>query len=228
MKLRRALLLSGVAALAYPGNLGCDFNEIDDPSFDLWCGDTLCAWQLEEGRISRAPTWHRGDSGVSFDATPTAISQYQPQGNLGCLRFDMVAKVEASAQATLELDFDDNGSVDVTHTIAETHWQNVEFLVRTPDRYDGIRYILRKQGGGRAVFGQLRVVSSSECSGPRPPASPQPAGSSCDAGTDCVSGLCEADWCVQPAGEPCSADGECASGQCCANICTAASGTACE
>ena len=43
-----------------PALLGakCGESIVKDPNFDLWCGETLCNWQVEQGTITRAPTWH--------------------------------------------------------------------------------------------------------------------------------------------------------------------------
>lgn len=53
---------------------GCE-EEVEDPSFQAWCGDTLCSWDVEDGRIARVGTWHPSDYGVDLVETPTVLSQ---------------------------------------------------------------------------------------------------------------------------------------------------------
>ena len=230
--LRRAVLALAAVGLGYPLHLGCDFNEIDNPSFDLWCGDTLCAWDLDEGTIEQAPTWHKKDLGVAFTSTPTQISQTQLEAQPDCLRFDMVGDVEAEASFRLQLDFNVDGVIEFDQAVPAIHWRSHEFLVHAPERYKGIRYILRKEGGGRAVIGQLRVVSDITCTGPRLPSGPLPPGGQCSENADCSTELCVDGLC-----RACGEDNDCADGEFCTmgacseclpNDTTCSEGTSCD
>lgn len=53
---------------------GCE-EDVEDPSFQAWCGDMLCSWDTETGRIARVGTWHPSDYGVELVETPTILSQ---------------------------------------------------------------------------------------------------------------------------------------------------------
>jgi hypothetical protein len=55
---------------------------LNDSSFQLWCDDSPCEWDVEAGAVSQAPTWHEQDFGVSLDEDPTAISQLVPKRRL--------------------------------------------------------------------------------------------------------------------------------------------------
>jgi hypothetical protein len=158
----------GLAMLLVLGG-GC-FDYVDDYGFQLWCGDVLCAWDLEEGHIERAPTWHEADYGVSFVDDPTAISQLVPSTHLyhGCMRFEAITAVQANAEVRLELDFEDDGSVELERTLERADWENTLFYVNPPTRYDQVRIRLVKYGEGWAVVARLRVqdASAEDCAGP--------------------------------------------------------------
>ena len=40
------------AAVSQIGATDCG-NALNDPGFDLWCGDQLCDWKIERGSVSR-------------------------------------------------------------------------------------------------------------------------------------------------------------------------------
>src|SRR5688572_27790724 len=101
-----ALLLSMLGVLI----AGCD-DVVDDPTFRMWCGESLCSWKLEAGSIRRAPTWHKKDHGVEFEATPTIISQDTTKSPK-CLEFTTIADVEPGAQMTIGVDFNRDGTIE--------------------------------------------------------------------------------------------------------------------
>ena len=47
----------------------CDGDIVQDPTFRDWCGDSLCAWHLDDGKVQPVPTWNADDLGVSFVET---------------------------------------------------------------------------------------------------------------------------------------------------------------
>ena len=81
---RALYLILPIALLASPLSGGCD-DDVEDPSFQAWCGDTLCAWDLEAGRIARVGTWHPSDYGVELLETPTILSQVTGEPTSGLL-----------------------------------------------------------------------------------------------------------------------------------------------
>src|SRR4051812_606928 len=92
---------------------GCETNLIDNPSFDRWCGEDLCDWTTEAGKIERVGSWHKKDYAVSFLEPDTRISQLSTDTvPNGCIRFEMIADVDPLARLTLEIDYQDDGKVD--------------------------------------------------------------------------------------------------------------------
>lgn len=136
--------------------LGCESNLIDNPSFDRWCGAELCDWQTDSGKIERVGSWHDKDYAVSFVATGTQISQLSRATVPGsCIRFDMIADVEPRAELSLQVDFHDDGVIDVAQAVPAARWQDTSFLIHTPGSYTKVRYIFRKAGEGRALLAQV-------------------------------------------------------------------------
>jgi hypothetical protein len=202
---------------------GCEGSyDLEDPSFDVWCGGDLCKWQTDQGRIERVGTWNRDDYGVSFVATPTQISQRQEKAPIHCMLIETVADVAASARVRVKIDYGDDGLIEFDQLVAEARWAKLRFEVPPPEEPGlPVRYILRKEGRGRAVLAHVRVSSSPNCAEARA----RPDGASCTASSTCLSGRCSDGHCVRcPAGRcgegiTCENDGECASGQCLAGRC---------
>lgn len=198
--LRRGLAIAalGVAAASV---VACE-DVLEDPTFRLWCGDTLCAWRLEEGSVRRAATWHEDDHGVELVDVPTTLSQ-DVDKSPRCLEFTMVADVDPSAQVTIALDFNRDGTIDFEQPIPAAKWRPVKTVVTAPRVYDGIRFRIRKGGAGRAVLAQLRVQAGSGCGGPPVALRDQPLGTPCGAGAaECRSGICCDGLCAECCSPP--------------------------
>jgi hypothetical protein len=219
-----AALTTSVALLAACGEL------IGDPSFDRWCGEMLCNWELNEGRIERVQTWHAHDYAVGLMETPTTLSQLSEEDTADCLRVDMIVDTEERAQLSLELDFNDDGTADVTRPIPALRWKRMSFDIYAPERYAKVRFIVRKLGEGRAVLAQLRARESSGCTGPRVELRAQGSGAACSEAAQCSLGLCtdgrcsscredtdceEAEQCVSGACSACREDADCGAGERC-------------
>lgn len=213
MKLRRLLLLVllvlPIAALV----AACDDDLLEDATFRMWCGDDrLCAWNLDTGHIRRAPTWHKNDPGVELVDTPTAISQVVDKTSR-CLKFTTIADVDASAQVTVAIDFDDDGSIDYEQPIAAVGFRAVSTEVTAPIRYTGFRVVITKKGTGRAVLAQIRIQSGSDCTAPPLRLRDRLLGSPCTQGepNECRSGVCCegvcAECCTNPKFLDMAADG---------------------
>lgn len=199
--LRHAARATFVVALGL-GVIACD-DVIQDPTFRQWCGDTLCAWTLEAGHIRKAPTWTDKDYGVEFVDTPTRISQSVTDSPT-CLKFSTIGDLDLSAELTVEVDFDRDGTVDVTQAVPSAQWTEVETLVPAPKVYSGFTLTIDKKGNGRAVLAQMRVQSSTDCSGPGPALTKLPIGDRCSmtnpSAAQCETGIC----CVGVCSECCS------------------------
>jgi len=189
-----------------------------DPSFDLWCGDHLCAWKVERGQIAKVPTWNQGDPGVELDGSDVAIEQLSPVNNIDtqCIEFDLIADVDETAEVDLNIDVFGDGSVEHSERIPTSHWKPVSFLLPIQGTYSGIRFELAKHGSGRAVIAQVQAQTSDQCGGlPAIVPAPAPDGAACSAPSGCRSGLCGAgtlfaDQCVG-----CDGTGPCGAGQVC-------------
>ncbi len=190
-----------VAALA----VACDEDLLDDATFHAWCGDALCAWTVEAGSVRKAPTWHPKDYGVELVDTPTVISQHVKAGTTGldqtpakCIEFTTVADVDPSAQVTIGMDFDDDGTIDDEQPIAATGFHVAATHVTAPPAYDGLRIVIAKKGVGRAVLAEIRAVAKD-------------GQDACTAPPVEVAGV--------PLGVPCTRDSECRSNVCCEGTC---------
>ncbi len=184
---RSVLVLAGLGlSLA-----ACEEDLLNDPTFRTWCGDDkLCAWDIDAGRISRVPTWHEDDGGVSMLETPTVIGQTL-KSSPKCLAFTMVADVEARAQVSIEIDFNGDGKVDWTYPVPEVRWRQWQTLITAPKAYRHARFSIRKAGTGRAVIAEMRLVSKDKCAeGAKVELRDLPIGSACGSGAECRSGIC--------------------------------------
>lgn len=224
MKNLTTLALATSSFLLLTGYNACD-PVIENNGFDLWCGDELCTWELEKGAIERVPTWHTGDYGVDFVGDAVAISQLRDidSNDIDCLRFDLVARAEETATMTLELDFYDDGVIDVVKQIPTSDFAKVSYLVRMPAVYQGIRFRVAKTGTGRAVLAQIYAESASGCTDPAPVLGARPLGAWCDGALDCTSSVCATVSQGLGSGQVCSAcdsASDCGAGQTCGVLST--------
>ncbi len=227
LRFRLASLAVFVFAGLGLGARGCDNDILSDPTFHLWCGESLCDWKVETGSVRRAPTWNEKDYGVELASTPTAISQTVTDSPK-CILFTTVADVEPSAQVTLGLDFNEDGTIDTQQPIAATGFHSVQIQVSPPEYYSGIRFVIQKSGAGKAVLAQMRAQGTTDCSAPPLVLADQPLGTPCEnihpeachSGV-CCGGLC-AECCLEPYVLPPASDapdagagGGCADGKKC-------------
>lgn len=156
---RAALLLALMACLMSAG-VTCETDLIDNAGFQLWCGERLCAWDLEEGEIRKVPTWHTHDYGIELIGPSVLLSQ-PSQSSASCVRIEVTSEIEPSALVSVEGDANGDGSVDWTVFIepSDRFDRRVQDVERSLS-VDGIVY-LRKSGQGGAVVARLRV--SREC-----------------------------------------------------------------
>lgn len=186
MNSRRVLLLVALACALF----ACGDRLIRDPSFELWCDGKLCKPWESHGEVKRVGTWHKRDYGVSL-GDGAEISQLVDHAPVKCIELELIADVAASAEVQLELDFMDDGTVEHSEPIAESHWARLHYLVRAPTWYDGVRFTVRKQGHGRAVLAQLAATATADCEGEPIALAHRPDGGHCDDDDQCESGVCE-------------------------------------
>jgi hypothetical protein len=176
---------------------------IRDSSFDLWCGEELCAWKVTRGEIKRVPTWNEGDSGVELVGADSAIQQLTPvnHGDGTCIKFHLVANVEENAEAFLDIDVEGDGTIERTERIPTAHWKPVSYNIAISPPFDGIRFEIRKSGAGHAQLANIGAeTAAKECEGLTPlDPGPRRNGALCTEATDCASLRCIGSPTVQPA-----------------------------
>jgi hypothetical protein len=222
----RTLALATISFLLLTGYNSCD-PILDNNGFDLWCGDELCFWEVEKGDVERVATWHSGDHGVSMVGDEVSISQFRDiaDSDVQCLVFELVAKVDATATATLELDYFDDGTTDVVKQIPTSDWASLTYLIELPPSYQGIRFRVRKDGPGEVVLAQIYADDSEACASVGEPVDDRPVGAACVSGTDCVSGTCAdqvASFDSDGICSSCASDSDCTGGDICGAVTPAA------
>ena len=174
--------------------VACQPGALDDPGFDLWCGDSLCKWKTEQGTVRRVATWNEEDYGVELVGKPVVLSQLANRDEIGddpCLQFSLLGNVDASAEVELELDFWNDGSVDFKEAIPGVRWHKLDLLIRLPAQpYDSLKVALHKQASGTAIFALLAANGSNKCGGEPIVLSNLALGLACTQDADCTSGIC--------------------------------------
>jgi hypothetical protein len=201
------LLLALTPAL---GGAKCGESLVKDPGFELWCGETLCGWQVEEGRIARAPTWHERDYGVELIGPSVLLSQ---RGEFGedrpaCLAFDLLSDLDGRASVVLEMDFGDDGTVEFSQVLPTGPWATLAYKAPAPSWYRTIKFSIRKRGDGDATLARIRVAADIDCQGPPPSTPNRPPGAPCENAAQCTSGVCQVHD-DAGAGGPATAGGRC-------------------
>jgi hypothetical protein len=197
--------LASICSLAIALLCGCDEPQdlIRNALIDRWCGDRPCNWEVK-GKIQRVGTWNERDYAVRFVSDHAQISQLNStvhageddpdagffEDNEDCYKFTMLAKIDHGAKLYLELDFLDDGVIDVSQRIAESDWDYHQFTIKPPTWYHGVRFILRKDSSGYAALAQLSAETSPDCSGVPVDLGGRPAGAPCENDEQCTIGGC--------------------------------------
>lgn len=225
---RRGSLLGvlGCAVLALGGwndDGGCGTPSLTgDPGFDIWCGQKLCAWTTDTGKVRRVPTWHRSEYGASLEGDVVVISQVLSTSSQ-CLRFTLQADRDDAVSLQLEMDFLDDGTSEYSHALLSDGFKRLSYDISAPTWYKQVRVIVRKKGAGRAVLSLVRVDVGGTCTGPAMTMNDRPLGAGCDAPAQCKSGHCPT---LRYRGffnkdaapgvcSTCSSDSQCPTGQAC-------------
>ncbi len=172
----------------------CEQPLVQDSSFDVWCGDTLCDWHVDAGGVTKVPTWHERDYGVGLDGDPVEISQALPftSDDLSCIHFDLLANVDDSTNVVLTMDFD-GGAFAVHETIPSGAWTPLSYHLVTPSYFQSLRLSIRKTGAGNAALAQIQASKASDCSGPPPVGElARPVGATCETVSQCAGAMCRA------------------------------------
>jgi len=183
-----------VAAVSQLGATSCGGGVLRDPGFDVWCGDTLCAWKLERGAVRRVPTWHTADSGVELVDADTAIEQFSPVDSTDgqCLRFDLISDVAENAQVELGIDIYGDGSIERAFPLPTAPWKSVSYVFAVKPPFTGIRFEFAKHGPGHAVIARMHaVIVRDGCEGvPELSGGLAPLGARCMDNADCANAIC--------------------------------------
>ena len=216
LRVRASLAVVSAFGLVTLGG-DCDMDIVQDPTFRDWCGDSLCAWHLDDGKVQPVPTWNANDLGVSFVETGTQISQTTTESSATCILFTSVANIDPAAGMTIAVDFNSDGSFESTTAIGATQWQKVQTEITAPAAYQGITFVLLKRGGGTAVLAEMRIQATSGCT-----ASPVTIdagtlrfGEKCADSTECAAGLTCTGASTDLLCSQCSASMPCANGVAC-------------
>ncbi|HEY6560373.1 MAG TPA: dickkopf-related protein [Polyangiaceae bacterium] len=181
MKSRHVILLT-LGAFAV---IACD-ELVSDPTFDTWCGDQLCDWQVETGSVSRAKTWHSGDDGVELVGSPVSLSQ-QLRTSSGEMTLRIAADLDASANVAIEIDLGDDGALDYSNVIpAGPPWSVQSMTIDLPRSDRRTRLRIHKRGSGKARIGRLSLESGS-LFGPAVDVFLQP----CESPATCPTAFCD-------------------------------------
>ena len=182
-----------VAAASQLGASDCGSPPIiTDPGFDLWCGDSLCAWKIDRGDVAKAGTWHSEDAGVSLLGNDTAISQLS-QTSATCIEFSFIADIDPQVEVRLEADVFADGAYEYCERMPTARWLPLTYRMRFAKAPDGVRFRFSKRGDGAAVLAQLEAKAVSDCQGlPAITVTKRPLGASCLLNTDCTSSYCVA------------------------------------
>jgi hypothetical protein len=205
------LFISALCALA-----ACGANDlIRNPEVNRWCGDNPCDWTVQ-GEVRRVGTWHPNDYAVELQSDGASLIQENASlssRDTDCIDFEMVAKIPQGVRVFLELDFLADGSAEFSQRLPVSDWQKRTFRVSTPDWYQKVRFILRKEGGGRAALAAILASSArGRCSAPPIELLDRPEGAVCASDEQCANGAA----CVREACGGCADDESCADDRVCA------------
>lgn len=188
----KRILLACFALLVLGGADSCDPPLNQDPGFDFWCGNRLCAWNLEYGSVQRVPTWHRSDFGVSLIGPKVSLWQDIDASatSVQCLEITLQADTDEGVELALTFDFFKDGSVEYSHPLVSDDYRTVTYKLKAPSYFDDLRLRIVKTGAGRAVLTRVRLGSSSSCSGAPLDTGARPLGIVCEKDAQCDSLRC--------------------------------------
>lgn len=186
---RRLVLVLVFVALRFVLSAdACGPSLTTDPEFDFWCGDALCAWAVEEGAVTRVPTWHRSDFGVSLEGPRVRLSQRLTAAE-DCLTIELQGERDEGVAFWIDVDWFADGTIDDSQALDVDGWAVRGVRSAPPLACEDLRLVLRKEGAGRAVLARLRVDPGTGC-GERVEVVDRPLGYPCASTAHCASGRC--------------------------------------
>ncbi len=164
-RLLSSFLFASISFLALSAEECGKTHYISDSGFDLWCGETLCSWYLEEGSVAQVGSWHKADYAVELVGDNVTISQVSTRSATQCVRFEVLANIDENARVFIEMDFFDDGVVDYSRELGHVKWEQLVHSVAVPATWDSVRFTLRKDGPGRARLAQIEATEGFDCVG---------------------------------------------------------------
>ena len=196
-------------------------------AIDSTCAEALCGWDNPLGRLVASASWHEHQEAIELADLPTRITRKLPgTPNVACLSFTFLAEVEPDAQLELQLDFNDDSSIDTRAFVPALRWRKTVVSLRTPAEYRSLRINLERQGPGRVRIASLRLTADSAACADLP-ATTQSDGAACSIDQTCSSGHCVLGRCTRAGaqateeGGACSGSEDCRDGACAAGVCRA-------
>jgi hypothetical protein len=191
---RFQLCLAAAVALLFSAGWTCGPSITKNPGFDLWCGNTLCAWTVDQGEIARVATWHRSDYGVELRGNPVVMSQLvEKNAQSGmCHKFIVQAQRDPDADLSLQMDFFDDGKTDFSRSLNGANWARYEYYVIAPVSMADVRVRITKTGTGNAILSLIRLEggTADECTGPLVEIKDRSLNAPCENDAQCTSGRC--------------------------------------
>lgn len=193
IKTIKTTLLAALACLVLGGADTCGPPPLtQDPGFDFWCGNRLCAWNLEYGAVQRVPTWHRSDFGASLVGPKVSLWQDidTSASYVECFKITLQADTDEGVDLALSFDFYKDGSVEYSHPLVSDDFRTVVYELKAPSYFDQLRLRIVKTGQGRAVLTRVRIDSSTGCTGDPIDTGARPIGIVCEKDAQCDSQRC--------------------------------------
>jgi hypothetical protein len=138
---------------------------LENEEFRLWCGESACAWEVDQGEVEKTPTWHRKVFGIALKIDPTRISQVAKMENVHCILLSLLADIDVDATLFWEIDFD-NDNIDAPEYSVEVDvasWKTEHREAAVPKGCTEARIILRKTGRGSAVMAKADISGNIYC-----------------------------------------------------------------
>lgn len=196
-----AYLLASSGCVLYDGRPNLLLNW----SFDQWCGDAPCDWEVAVGHVRKSgPTWSAGDRGAALLGPETELQQvvsgtWTVDVYHDCWYIDAVVDTD-NGDATIELDFGADGTSEWTQQVPVGEWSEVHATLLPPVYYSSVAAIVHKaSGSATAARLQLRTAHQEypggdgnyapPCDGPQVVA-PAPDGFPCESDDGCAGSTC--------------------------------------
>lgn len=214
------LSLAALSGCAGPGY-------VDEQLVDSTCAEALCGWETQQGALTPSASWHEHQRAVELSGVPTRITRkISGTPNVPCLTLTFLAEVEPDAQLEVQLDYNDDGTIDTRSFVPAVRWRKTTVPLRTPSEYRSLRINLERQGAGRVRIASLRLTSNRTACAETPPTT-LADGALCSIDQTCASGRCVLGHCGScgpqgcEEGQGCRTSDECRDGACAAGVCRA-------